>query len=112
MRGVVHCFTGDTAQARTYVDEFGLYLGIGGIITFKTAQPIRDAVVATGIEHVVLETDCPYLAPIPHRGERNEPSFIVDTAKYVAGLLQLPFDDIVSRTTENAKQLFGLAVSS
>ncbi len=112
MRGVVHCFTGDTAQARTYVDEFGLYLGIGGIVTFKTAQPIRDAVVATGIEHVILETDCPYLAPIPHRGERNEPSFIVDTAKYVAGLLQLPFDDIVSRTTENAKQLFGLAVSS
>jgi TatD DNase family protein len=108
MRGVVHCFTGDTAQARTYVDEFGLYLGIGGIITFKTAQPIRDAVLATGIEHVILETDCPYLAPIPHRGERNEPSFIVDTAKYVAGLLHLPIDEIASRTTENAQKLFGL----
>ncbi len=108
MRGVVHCFTGDTTQARTYVDEFGLYLGIGGIVTFKTAQPIRDAVVATGITHLILETDCPYLAPVPHRGERNEPAFIVDTAKYLAELLQLPLDEIASRTMENAKKLFAL----
>ena len=106
LRGVVHCFTGDTAQARTYIDEFGLYLGIGGIVTFKTAQPIRNAVVATGIEHVVLETDCPYLAPIPHRGERNEPSFVVDTAKYLAELLHVPLAEIASRTTENATKLF------
>ena len=108
MRGVVHCFTGDTAQARTYIDEFGLYLGIGGIVTFKTAQPIRDAVVATGIEHVILETDCPYLAPIPHRGERNEPAFIVDTAKFLAELLKLPLETIAAHTTENAKKLFTL----
>jgi TatD DNase family protein len=111
MHGVVHCFTGDTAQARTYIDEFGLYLGIGGIVTFKTAQPIRDAVVAIGIEHVILETDCPYLAPVPHRGERNEPAYIAETAKYLAQLLQLPFDEIASRTTENAKKLFGFPVS-
>ena len=112
MRGVVHCFTGDTAQARTYTDEFGLDLGIGGIVTFKTAQAIRDAVIAAGLERIVLETDCPYLAPVPHRGERNEPAFVSDTAKYVAELLQLPFDEIASRTTENAKRLFGLPVSS
>jgi len=95
----------------TYIDEFGLYLGIGGIVTFKTAQPIRDAVVAIGIEHVILETDCPYLAPVPHRGERNEPAYIAETAKYLAQLLQLPFDEIASRTTENAKKLFGFPVS-
>jgi TatD DNase family protein len=112
MRGVVHCFTGDAAQARTYVGEFGLYLGIGGIVTFKTAQAIRDAVVAIGIGHIVLETDCPYLAPVPHRGERNEPSFVCETAQYVADLLRLPHDEIASRTTENAMRLFGLAVSS
>ena len=107
MRGVVHCFTGDTTQARTYIDEFGLYLGIGGIVTFKTAQPIRDAVIAAGIDRIVLETDCPYLAPIPHRGERNEPAFLADTAKYLAELLQLGLDEIASRTTENAQKLFG-----
>ncbi len=108
MRGVVHCFTGDTAQAKTYVDEFGLYLGIGGIVTFKTAQPIRDAVMAVGLDHLVLETDCPYLAPIPHRGERNEPAYVVVTAQYVAELLGLPVDDVASRTTTNAKSLFGI----
>jgi len=106
MRGVVHCFTGDTAQAKTYVDEFGLYLGIGGIVTFKTAQPIRDAVVAVGLDHVVLETDCPYLAPVPHRGKRNEPAYVVETAKQLALLLELPFHEITARTTANAKTLF------
>lgn len=106
MRGVVHCFTGDTAQAKTYVDEFGLYLGIGGIVTFKTAQPIRDAVIATGIDRLLLETDCPYLAPIPHRGERNEPAYVAVTAQYVADLLKLPVDDVASLTTKNAKTLF------
>lgn len=107
MRGVVHCFTGDSAQAKIYAGEFGLYLGIGGIVTFKSAQPIRDAVTITGIERVILETDCPYLAPVPHRGERNEPAFVIDTAKYVAELLHLSFDEISARTTENAKELFG-----
>lgn len=106
MRGVVHCFTGDTAQAKTYVDEFGLYLGIGGITTFKTAQPIRDAVVATGADHLLLETDSPYLAPVPHRGERNEPAYVAVTAQYVANLLHLPLDEIASRTTANAKSIF------
>jgi TatD DNase family protein len=107
MRGVLHCFTGDTAQARTYVDEFGLYLGIGGIVTFKTAQPIRDAVTAVGLDRIVLETDCPYLAPIPHRGRRNEPAFLTDTAAFVAELLQTPIDEVALRTTANAKALFG-----
>ncbi len=108
MRGVVHCFTGDAAQARTYVDEFRLYLGIGGIVTFKTAQPVRDAVAAIGIAQVILETDCPYLAPVPHRGERNEPAFLSDTAKYVAELLRTPLEEIALRTTENARKLFAM----
>ena len=106
MRGVVHCFTGDTAQARTYADEFGLYLGIGGIVTFKAAQSIREAVAAIGLDRIVLETDCPYLAPVPHRGKRNEPAFVVDTAKFVAALLQTPLAEVAHRTTENATALF------
>ncbi len=106
MRGVVHCFTGDTAAARTYVEEFGLFLGIGGIITFKTAQPIRDAVAAIGIDCLVLETDCPYLAPIPYRGQRNEPAYVTITAQHIAELLNFPFEHVASQTTMNAKKLF------
>jgi TatD DNase family protein len=108
MRGVIHCFTGDTQQARTYVDEFGMYLGIGGIVTFKTAQPIRDAVAAAGLQHLVLETDCPYLAPVPHRGQRNEPAYVAATAEKVAEILSKSRDDVATVTTQNARALFGL----
>jgi TatD DNase family protein len=108
MRGVIHCFTGDTAQAKTYVDDFGMYLGIGGVITFKTAQSIRDAVTAVGIERLVLETDCPYLAPVPHRGQRNEPAYVAATAQKLSELLSIPLDDVARITTRNARALFAL----
>jgi len=106
MRGVIHCFTGGADQARTYVDEFGLYLGIGGVLTFKTAEHLRDAVRAVGIEPLVLETDCPYLAPVPERGKRNEPAFVSLTAAKLAEVLELPLDDVLARTDANAKALF------
>jgi TatD DNase family protein len=107
VRGVVHCFTGDSEAARRAVDEFGLFLGIGGVSTFKSAQNVRDAVLAVGIDHVILETDCPYLAPVPHRGERNEPAFIEATSASLARLLDVSADEIVRRTTANAVSLFG-----
>lgn len=110
MRGVIHCFTGDTAQAQTYVHEFGMHLGIGGVVTFKSAQQVRDAVAAVGIEPLVLETDCPYLAPVPHRGERNEPAFVSVTAARVAELLALSPAEVASITTRNARRLFALPV--
>lgn len=109
MRGVIHCFTGDTEQAKTYVNEFGMYLGIGGVITFKTAQPIRDAVTAVGVERLVVETDCPYLAPVPHRGQRNEPAFVTATAQKLAELLSLSPGEVAAITTRNARELFGLS---
>jgi TatD DNase family protein len=105
MRGVVHCFTGDTAQARRLV-ELGLRLGIGGVLTFKTAQSLRDAVVAVGLEHVILETDCPYLAPVPFRGRRNEPAFIVHTAQALSSLCGTTFTNVVNETAETAQALF------
>ncbi|MBV9270387.1 MAG: TatD family hydrolase [Candidatus Eremiobacteraeota bacterium] len=108
MRGVIHCFTGDGEQARTYVDEFGLLLGIGGVLTFKTAQQVRDAVLAVGLEHLILETDCPYLAPVPHRGTRNEPAFISETAKKLAELFACSYDNVTEVTTRNAQRLFSL----
>jgi TatD DNase family protein len=108
MRGVLHCFTGTPNEARTCVNEFGLLLGIGGVLTFPNAGNVRDAVRAVGIEHVVLETDCPYLAPVPMRGRRNEPSFIVHTAAKISESLGIGIADIVAATDRNAIRLFGL----
>lgn len=108
MRGIIHCFTGDPAQARTYTQEFGMYLGIGGVVTFKTAQQVRDAVVEAGIERLVLETDCPYLAPVPHRGQRNEPAYVRATCAKVGELLELTPESVAERTTANARAAFGL----
>ncbi|HEX3469278.1 MAG TPA: TatD family hydrolase [Candidatus Elarobacter sp.] len=107
-RGVVHCFTETAAEARLFVDEFGLRLGIGGVLTFKTAQPLRDAVLAVGLDALVLETDCPYLAPVPHRGRRNEVAYVAETARAVAALLGVDLETVVARTDANARALFGL----
>lgn len=108
MRGIIHCFTGDAAQAQTYVGEFGMKLGIGGVITFKSAQTIRDAVTSVGLGPLVLETDCPYLAPVPHRGKRNEPAFVSLTADALASLLGRGRDDVLAATAANARSLFRL----
>ncbi len=107
MRGIIHCFTGDTAQAQLYVREFGMLLGIGGVLTFKSAQPVRDAVRTVGLAHLVLETDCPYLAPVPHRGQRNEPAYVSVTAHALADLLGTTAANVASSTTENARAVFG-----
>jgi TatD DNase family protein len=106
MRGVVHCFTGTADEAHTFVDEFGLRLGIGGAVTFKTAEPLRDAIRSVGLEPLILETDCPYLAPIPHRGKRNEPAFMTQTLARVAEVLGRAEHEIDARTTQTAQALF------
>ncbi|MFN2459963.1 MAG: TatD family hydrolase [Candidatus Velthaea sp.] len=106
MRGVVHCFTGNAEEARTFVDDFGLKLGIGGVITFKTAQALREAVGAVGVHALILETDCPYLAPVPYRGKRNEPAFIAQTLARVAEVLALAPADVEAVTSHNARALF------
>ncbi|HVN70112.1 MAG TPA: TatD family hydrolase [Candidatus Binatia bacterium] len=108
MRGVVHCFTGTPAEARVYVGEFGLSLGIGGVLTFPNAQPLRDAVREAGDAPLVLETDCPYLAPVPMRGKRNEPAFVAHTAARLATELGMPLADLVAKSDANARALFGL----
>jgi TatD DNase family protein len=108
MRGVIHCFTGDAAQAQTFVTEFGMLLGIGGVVTFKTAEPLRAAVRAVGLDALVLETDCPYLAPVPHRGKRNEPAFVMESARVVAGLLDIGTSELLTATTATAKRFFAL----
>jgi TatD DNase family protein len=108
MRGVVHCFTGDEAQARTFVGEFGLLLGIGGVVTFANAHELRKAVRAIGLGSLVLETDCPYLAPVPMRGKRNEPAFVAHTARNLAEMLNVPVGEVAATTSANARTLFGI----
>lgn len=107
MRGVVHCFTGTPDQARVYCEEFNLFLGIGGVLTFPKAEFVRDAVRDVGIGALVLETDCPYLAPVPKRGKRNEPAYVTHTAAKLAELLVLPLEEIAAATDANAVALFG-----
>jgi TatD DNase family protein len=107
MRGVVHCFTGTPEQALTYTGEFGLLLGIGGVVTFPNAEPLREAVRAVAIGNIVLETDCPYLAPVPMRGRRNEPAFVAHTAARVATLLRIPLAEVEAHADDNARRLFG-----
>ncbi|MGB8907290.1 MAG: TatD family hydrolase [Candidatus Cybelea sp.] len=106
MRGVVHCFTGNEAQAHALVGEFGLLLGIGGVLTFPNAADLRAAVRAVGAGSLVLETDCPYLAPVPMRGKRNEPAFVAHTAAKLSDVLAMPVDDLVATTDANARRLF------
>jgi TatD DNase family protein len=105
MPGVVHCFTGTAEEARRLTGEFGLLLGIGGVVTFANARALRDAVRSIGAGGIVLETDCPYLAPVPMRGKRNEPAFVTHVAAKVAEVLQSSVEDIVETTDRNAERL-------
>jgi TatD DNase family protein len=107
--GVIHCFSGGIAEARLYLD-LGQYLSFSGILTFKNAGPVRDAAAFAPLDRLLIETDAPYLAPVPHRGKRNEPAFVARTAETLAGLRGIPCDDAVRATSENARRLFRLAV--
>lgn len=108
MRGVVHCFTGNTEQAQLLTSEFGLLLGIGGVATFANAQPLRDAVRAVGLDSIVLETDCPYLAPVPMRGKRNEPAFLKHVAAKLGEVFFMGVEEVAAITDRNAYALFGI----
>lgn len=104
LRGVMHCFNGTLDEAKTYLD-LGFHLGLGGVITYKSCH-VRDFLAELPLERIVLETDAPYLAPVPHRGKRNEPVFIVDTARKIAEILNITIEQVASATTNNAKSLF------
>ncbi|MGH7801811.1 MAG: TatD family hydrolase [Thermodesulfobacteriota bacterium] len=103
--GVIHSFTGDYETAKKYIDE-GFYISFSGILTFKNAEDIRQAARKIPIERILIETDSPYLAPIPFRGKRNEPSYVKYVAEKIAGLRGIPSEKIEEETTANAKNLF------
>ena len=105
--GVVHCFSYAKEMAREYLN-MDYYFGIGGVITFKNAKKLKEAVEYIPIDKILLETDSPYLSPEPHRGERNSSLNLPYVAKEIAAIKGLSYEEVVERTEENAKRLFGL----
>jgi len=107
--GVLHCFSGDLAMANRVI-EMGFSLSIAGPVTFPKAEALREVVRQIPIEHLLIETDSPYLAPQPMRGKRNEPAFVRHTAEAIAKIKGLSFDDVARITSFNAMQLFGIGI--
>ena len=105
--GIMHCFTGGPEEAEQAL-ALGFHLSFGGVLTFPKAQNVRDAAALTPEERFLVETDAPYLAPVPHRGKRNEPAFLVDTVRRMAELRGMTAEQVASVTTENFKRLCGL----
>ncbi|MGL6074061.1 MAG: TatD family hydrolase [Fimbriiglobus sp.] len=106
--GVMHSFSGDAATAQKCV-ELGLHISFAGMLTYKTAEPIREAAKVVPLDRLLVETDSPYLAPIPKRGQRNEPAYVIHTAQKLAELRDLPIDQLATITTANAQKLFKLS---
>lgn len=106
-RGVIHCFTEGPKMAEGAV-ELGFYVSFAGIITFKNAQDLRDIAARVPLDRTLIETDSPYLTPVPHRGKRNEPGFVVEVAKTIAELHAVSVEEVERITTQNARDLFRL----
>ena len=107
LRGVFHCFTGSVEDAQRVINVGGFYLGIGGVLTFKNSG-LDKTIAAIELQHLILETDAPYLAPTPFRGKRNESKYILNIAEKLAEVHQIDIEDVARITTINAKKLFGL----
>ena len=103
--GVIHCFSAGKEVANCAL-ELGLFISLSGIITFKNAQKLRNTVKSLPLDRILLETDSPFLAPIPHRGKRNEPAFVIHTAQKASEIFETSFDEITEITTNNFFRLF------
>ena len=107
LRGVIHCFSYSKEMAEEYV-KMGYLLGIGGVVTFKNAKKLKEVVKAVPLSHIVLETDCPYLAPEPNRGKRNASSNLIYVAQTIAELKGTTTEEVIAVTEENARKFYGL----
>jgi len=103
--GVLHCFTGEWHHAQAALD-IGFYISFAGNVSFPKAENIRDAAKRVPLDHMLIETDSPFLAPVPHRGKRNEPAFVVNTAETIAQLRDASKEEIGQKTAENFYRLF------
>ena len=104
-RGVIHCFTEGPNMARSAV-ELGLHVSFAGILTFKNAEELRGIAAEVPLERILIETDSPFLAPVPYRGKRNEPAFVVEVARTIAELHGISLEEVGRITAENARRLF------
>lgn len=106
--GVIHCFSYGVEVAREYLD-MGFYLGVGGVLTFKNAKKLKEVVAYMPADRILLETDCPYMAPTPHRGERNSSLYLTLVAKAVSEIKGIPEEEVVAVTEANARRMYRLA---
>jgi TatD DNase family protein len=102
--GVFHCFTGGPAEAQEALD-LGFHLSFGGVLTFPKAEAVREAARLVPLDRILVETDAPYLAPVPHRGKRNEPAFMVETVRKLAVVREIPVEELAGATTRNFERL-------
>ena len=104
--GILHCYPGSLEAAKPFLDRY--YIGIGGTLTFKNNKKTKELVKELPLEKIVLETDCPYLTPVPFRGKRNEPVYTKYVAEEVARIKEISVEEVVKITTENAKKIYGM----
>lgn len=110
VKGVMHCWGGTPEETQWFLD-LGFYISFSGIVTFKNAQSIQEAAMMVPSNRLLVETDCPFLAPVPKRGKRNEPAYVRHVAECVAHLRNVPLEDLAAQTTQNAIELFGLPLA-
>ena len=110
LSGVMHCWSGTPEETQWFLD-LGLYISFSGIVTFKNANQIQAAARMVPRDRILIETDCPFLAPVPRRGKRNEPAYVSYVAEKIAQLRGIDLADLAAQTTENACKLFGLSLS-
>ncbi len=107
LSGIIHCFSGSREIAKEYV-KMGFLIGVGGVVTFKNGKKLRRVVESTPLESLVLETDCPYLAPEPFRGKKNHSDYIKYVAETIAHIKEISVEEVISQTEKNAKGLYGI----
>ena len=107
LSGIIHCYSYSVEQAREYLN-MGYYLGIGGVLTFKNAKKLKEVAEYAPLSQIVLETDCPYLAPVPFRGKRNDSSKLRYVAEELAAIKQMSVEEVIRITNENGKKLYGI----
>ena len=105
--GVMHCWGGTPEETNWFLD-LGFHISFSGIITFKNAHTVRESAQCVPLDRLLIETDCPFLAPVPHRGQRNEPAYVRDVAQYLTQIKQISLDKLAAQTTANAQKLFNL----
>ncbi|NJN73447.1 MAG: TatD family hydrolase [Limnothrix sp. RL_2_0] len=109
LRGVMHCWSGNPEETQWFLD-LGFYISFSGVVTFKNAKPIKESARIVPDDRLLIETDCPFLAPVPKRGKRNEPAFVRYVAEYLADLREASIETLAKQTTANACRLFQFAL--